>query len=137
MEMCEVCGLAKDNHEGEKLLFCKKILKERNKHTRSWLRFRKIGEIIDKYEEISSIALAEELELDGIKTSYWTIDRTRREILELNPHVAWDSNMKVFYRKFARNSSLSQNKGEIASTETTTTDGNVSNLLTKDKEYLN
>jgi len=73
--------------------------------------------------------------IEGIKTSFWTIERSRNEILELNPLIGWDSNMKLFYLK--SNSSLSQNKGEIASTETTTTDGNVSNLLTKDKEYLN
>jgi len=135
MEMCQVCGLAKDNHEGEKLLFCKKILKERNKHTLSWLRFRKIGDLIEKYCELSSVALAERLVEEGIKTSFWTIERTRKEILELNPLIGWDSNMKLFYLK--RNSSLSQNKGEITSTEATTTDRTVSNLLTKDSAYLN
>jgi len=136
MEMCQVCGLAKDNHEGEKLLFCKKILKERNKHTRSWLRFRKIGDLIEKYCELSSVALAERLEIEeGIKTSFWTIERSRKEILELNPLVGWDSKMKLFYLK--QNSSLSQNKGVIVSTETTTAEGNVSGLLTKDNAYLN
>jgi len=137
MEMCQVCNKLKDNHNRNEVNNCKKILNERNRHTRSWLRFRKIGEILDKYEEMTPIAIAEELEMEGIKTTHWTIDRCRREILEINPHLRWDSKMKVFYRKFARNSSLSQNKGEITSTEATTTDGNVSNLLTKDSAYLN
>ncbi len=134
--MCIVCGKADVIHQGKQLEYCKKIRNEMNRHTKSWLRFRKIGHLIEKYVELSSVALAERLEIEeGIKTSFWTIERSRKEILELNPLIGWDPNMKLFYLK--RNSSLSQNKGEIASTETTTTDGNVSNLLTKDKEYLN
>jgi len=134
--MCIVCGKANVVHQGKQLEYCKKIRNEMNRHTKSWLRFRKIGDLIEKYYELSSVALAERLEIEeGIKTSFWTIERSRKQILELNPRIAWDSKMKVFYLK--RNSSLSQNKGEIASTETTTTDGNVSNLLTKDSAYFN
>jgi len=131
--MCQVCSRTKDKHTNEERDSCKKIINQRNRHTRSWLRLRKIGPLIEKYYELSSVALAERLEMEeGIKTSFWTIERSRNEILEVNSRIGWDSNSKQFYLQ----NSLSQNKGEITSTEATI-DGNVLNLPTKDKEYLN